>query len=209
MDGTLADTVPICLAAFRSAFEKVQGGQYTDQEILALFGPTEEGTCQRMVSYKWRACLKLYLEQYVRLHTSLTEPFSGIRTALRLLSERRIALAVVTGKGPQSARISLRRLGLEPYFSLIETGSSAGPIKPLGLRRVISEWRVEPHQVAYIGDSAYDMQAASEVGLMAIGAAWSETSTVHEADPEKVKMIFSSVDNFTQWINNNAQYLDS
>jgi phosphoglycolate phosphatase-like HAD superfamily hydrolase len=106
----------------------------------------------------------------------------------------------VTGKGLVSARISLRRLGLEPYFDLVETGSPDGPVKPESLRRVLSGWGMKPHEVAYLGDVAYDMEAAAEVGVIALGAAWSEGSTAHEAHPTILGTTFADVGSFTKWI---------
>ncbi len=205
LDGTLADTIPVCIAAFRSAFEKFTGRRYTDGEIEALFGPTEEGSCRLAVPDDWRGCLEAYLDGYERAHAELTEPFPGIEDALRLVKERRISLAVVTGKGPVSAQISLRRLGLESYFELVETGSPDGPIKPESLRRVLARWGMEPHEVAYLGDVAYDMEAAVEVGMIPLGAAWAESSTVHEALSTKPEAAFHDVGTFIEWIETNME----
>lgn len=200
LDGTLADTIPVCVAAFRSAFEGFSGCRWDDEEIKALFGPTEEGSCRRAVPEDWRGCLEAYLDAYENAHAGLTEPFPGIKDALRLLRERGMAVAVVTGKGPVSARISLRRLGLEQYFDLVETGSPDGPVKPESLRKVLSGWGMEPHEAAYLGDVAYDMEAAAEVGVIALGAAWSEGSTAHEAPPTILGTTFADVDSFMKWI---------
>jgi hypothetical protein len=42
LDGTLADTIPVCLAAFRSAFERYLGRRWDEEEIKALSGPTAQ-----------------------------------------------------------------------------------------------------------------------------------------------------------------------
>ena len=47
LDGTLADTLPACFAAFRTACAKLGGPAYTDAQIRGLFGPSEEGMVQR------------------------------------------------------------------------------------------------------------------------------------------------------------------
>jgi beta-phosphoglucomutase-like phosphatase (HAD superfamily) len=43
LDGTLVDTLPVCFAAFRRAFERLGGPPHSDDAIRALFGPSEEG----------------------------------------------------------------------------------------------------------------------------------------------------------------------
>lgn len=118
LDGTLADTIPVCISAFRSTFERYSSRRWDEEEIKALFGPTEEGSCRRAVPDQWQGCLEAYLEAYEKAHADLTEPFPGIIDALRLLRERGVSAAVVTGKGPASALISLERLGLEQFLVL-------------------------------------------------------------------------------------------
>jgi phosphoglycolate phosphatase-like HAD superfamily hydrolase len=49
LDGTLGDTLPVCFAAFRETFRHYLGREYSDREIRAMFGPTEEGIIQRMI----------------------------------------------------------------------------------------------------------------------------------------------------------------
>ena len=113
LDGTLADTIPVYVAAIRSAFERYSGLRWDEEEIKALFGPTEEGSCRRAVPDDWQRCLQTYLEAYDKAHAGLIEPFPGMKDVLRLLREHGVSTAVVTGNGPVSALISLRRLGLE------------------------------------------------------------------------------------------------
>ncbi|MDR7317817.1 beta-phosphoglucomutase-like phosphatase (HAD superfamily) [Brevibacillus nitrificans] len=38
-DGTVADTLPLIFTAFRSTFERFLQKHYTDDQIIALFGP--------------------------------------------------------------------------------------------------------------------------------------------------------------------------
>jgi len=39
LDGTLTDTFPVCFVAFREALQAFTGRSYTDEEIVARFGP--------------------------------------------------------------------------------------------------------------------------------------------------------------------------
>lgn len=41
-DGTLANTLPLCFAAFREVFQQFDDITYTDDDIVAMFGPPEE-----------------------------------------------------------------------------------------------------------------------------------------------------------------------
>jgi len=127
LDGTLGNTIPICLGAFRSAIEPFAGRAISDAEIIATFGPCEEGTVHVLAPGHAAEALAGYLHHYAILHESCTAPFAGIPEMLTDLKARGVKLALVTGKGQGSADISMERMNLTPYFEHIEVGSSARP----------------------------------------------------------------------------------
>src|SRR5260370_358089 len=43
LDGTLANTLPLCIKAYKHAFEHYLGHTVTDEEVTTHFGLTEEG----------------------------------------------------------------------------------------------------------------------------------------------------------------------
>ena len=200
LDGTLGDTLPVCIAASRHAFERFLGRRFTDEEIIATFGPTEDGAIQRLIPDRWQAALQAYLEEYERGHGQCAAPFAGIEDALRVLKSRQVRLAIVTGKGAGSAEISMKYLGLARYFDVVETGSADGPIKPRAIEKVLATWDIAPEDAAYVGDTAYDMMAAAEVGVVALGAGWARSSTLGASGPLSAHVIFNSVDDFISWI---------
>jgi pyrophosphatase PpaX len=200
LDGTLGNTLPICFAAFRQAFRAFVNRHYTDEEITALFGPSEEGVIQRVVESQWQACLQTYLEEYEKAHVTCDKPFSGIEQALILCQQKNLPLAIVTGKGKHSAAISLRYLGLEDYFDFIETGSPDGGIKPLAIQTILTKWSILPQHVAYVGDSVHDMRDAKEVGVIPLGAAWAETASFEQLHAMAPVATFRTVESFIDWI---------
>ena len=205
LDGTLGDTLPVCFEAYRRAFDEFLGRHYTDHEITALFGPTEEGIIRRLVPDQWQACLRTYLDAYKRVHAQCAKPFPGIEDALRLLKQRGVALAIVTGKGIHSTAISLRYLGLKHYFDVVETGSVKGAVKPLSIQKILAKWGALARQIAYMGDMAYDIEAAKEVGVIPLGAAWATTSNAYSLNTLAPLATFSSVESFIKWIDNNVE----
>lgn len=122
LDGTLGDTLPVCFAAFRETFRFYLGRDYSDREIRAMFGPTEEGILQKLLAEHWEEGLRHYLDAYREAHALCAEPFPGMREALDLLRANNVRLAVVTGKGPRSAELSLEALGLVDAFDMVEIG---------------------------------------------------------------------------------------
>jgi phosphoglycolate phosphatase-like HAD superfamily hydrolase len=200
LDGTLADTLPVCFAAFRRTFETHLGETFSDREIRAMFGPSEEGILRRRCPEGWPAALETYLREYERAHTALAAPFVGIEDVLTALERLGVRRAIVTGKGAGSAAISSRMLGLAPHFDVIETGSGDGRIKPDRIRTVLGRWELPAAAVAYVGDAPSDIEVAREVGLVALAAAWAPT-----AEPERMgelvpDALFLTVASFAAWI---------
>ncbi len=204
LDGTLGDTLPICFAAFRKTFEVHLGRSFRDDEIRAMFGPTEEGILQRRFPDRWEAALATYLEEYERAHAACVAPFAGIEAVLDTLRAIAIRCAIVTGKGPRSAEISARRLGLTRHFEVIETGSAERPIKSDGIRAVLARWALPPEDVAYVGDAPSDVTAAREVGLVALGAAWAATADTGRLTAQAPDALFSTVASFAAWVDGNV-----
>jgi pyrophosphatase PpaX len=152
LDGTLLNTLPVCYAGFRSTLRKFCGREYSDQEIGALFGPSEEGIFKALLSEKWEEGLQHYLDIYAKAHAGYAEPFSGIPRLLTALSKRDIRLGIVSGKGPGSMALSLQYSGLAKYFEIVQTGSEKGAKKPEHIREILKLWEFAPNEVAYIGD---------------------------------------------------------
>ena len=65
-DGTLADTIPLCCAAFREVAQRRLGRDYSDAEIVAMFGPSEVGIFQEVAGDRWEVCLEDFLAIYER-----------------------------------------------------------------------------------------------------------------------------------------------
>lgn len=200
LDGTLADTLPVCFVAFRRTMEAFTDRQFTDEEIMSHFGPSEEGIFQRLVPDRWEACLRVYLEIYEQEHLRAARLFPGIEEVLRRLRRRGMPLAIVTGKGLHSAAISIRHLGLARYIDVLETGGPEGSIKPQAIRRVLARWAVLPERVAYVGDAASDMEEAKAAGLIPLGAAWDPRASVQVGNGRDPLLLFPSVEGFTEWI---------
>jgi pyrophosphatase PpaX len=205
LDGTLGDTLPVCFAAFRRALEGYASHPYSDEEIAARFGPSEEGMLQRMVPHGWQACLDAYLAAYEEESAREDRLFPGIENALRLLEGRGLPMAVVTGKGAHSAAISLRHLRLAAFFDVVETGSPDGSAKSLAIKRVLRKWGAAPHHVVYVGDVPADMEAAREAGVIPLGAAWSLTSRADDLRAVSPLETFHSLESFIQWIEKNVE----
>src|ERR1700687_4874106 len=100
-DGTLANTLPVCIKTFQYTFQEYTGRSFTEQEVTTHFGINEEGILQRVLGEQWRPALDRYMEIYADLHVECQKPFARVEMILQRLKDRGIALGLVTGKGPR------------------------------------------------------------------------------------------------------------
>ena len=202
LDGTLADTLPVCIQAFQETMLHFNSRRPSDAEIISLFGPTEEGILETLLpERRLDETLPCFLAEYARLHERLCRQlFPGVENALSLLKANGIRMAIVSGKGQQSADISLRVLGLDRWIDCVETGFADRPDKPRSIRKVLDHWKILPDQAAYVGDMPSDMQSARQAGVLPLGAAWAESSTLHGGPDGQAAVMFYDIDSFIEWI---------
>jgi len=200
LDGTLADTVPVCIRAFQSAVERFSGVRMSEAEVVSHFGLTEVGMLAKVLGpEQMDDVVPFYLGEYERYHSLCQRPFEGLDAAFAALQRKGIATAIVTGKGPETAEISLRILGLDQWADFVEVGFPDRADKPFSMRKALARWGMQPQEAAYVGDMTSDMVAAQSVGLLPLGAAWAESSTLH-AESGPAAHLFSDVPGFVRWV---------
>jgi phosphoglycolate phosphatase-like HAD superfamily hydrolase len=199
-DGTLADTLPLCVEAFRRAAEPLVGRSLTDEEIIATFGPSEEGNVRQLAPESPEECLRSYLKHYESLHDQYSEPFEGVRRLLDRLLDCGARLALVTGKGPRTAAMSLDRMRLRGIFDPIETGWEHGVRKREAILDVLRAWSLDPSRVVYVGDAPSDVRASREAGVAVVGVAYGSFSQLERLALEAPDALFTSVEDLSTWL---------
>lgn len=201
LDGTLADTLPLCIKAFRQSVEPLINRSVSDAEIIATFGPSEEGTIMALAPNHYDKGVADYLHYYENLHGMCPVPFEGMKELLETLQAKGIRIAMVTGKGKHSTLISLKHFELTPYFEAIETGSPKGARKAEGIQLILEGLTgITKDEVIYVGDAPSDIIASRKVGIPVIAAAWAGTAEpqlLQELQPDEM---FYSIEDFSDWL---------
>ncbi|MCU1463615.1 MAG: HAD-superfamily hydrolase, subfamily variant 1 [Acidimicrobiales bacterium] len=200
LDGTLADSLPLSIAGFQHAASHVAGRSFTDDEVRAGFGPSEEGMFRRMVPDRWDECLAAYLEFYDEHHDERVRVLPGVADLLSSLHDRGVRVGVVTGKGPETAAITLRKLGLADTITEVRAGRVAGPDKPTDIRSVLGAWALHPPDAAYVGDMPGDMRAALDVGVVPLGAAWEIAADEADLRTAGAVEVFATPGELSAWL---------
>ncbi|NPV53468.1 MAG: HAD family hydrolase [Firmicutes bacterium] len=208
LDGTLANTLPLCYKAFNHAFEKYIGRRFKDEEIRAMFGPPEEGMVARVVGAEHcQDCLEDYWRFYAEFHDTSTVEIEGIWELLDSLKSRRVKTGIVTGKGPRSAAITLQKLGLDTLIDTVVTGVDVVVPKPdpEGIFLAMKHLELRPGHTVFVGDSWADIKAGRAAGVTTVAALWVTSAPGHVAIlKEAPDHVFYAVPDFAGWL---AQHL--
>jgi HAD superfamily hydrolase (TIGR01549 family) len=197
----LANTLPLCIQSFRKSVEPLINRSISDDEIIATFGPSEEGTIMALAPNHYNKGVSDYLHFYESLHEMCPAPFDGIKEILETLKNNGVHLSMVTGKGKHSTDISLKYFKLTHFFEIIETGSPDGARKAAGIQIILNVLKdIKSDEVIYVGDASSDIIASRKVGVPVVAAAWADT-----AEPEKLKELkpdelFYSIKDFSNWM---------
>lgn len=200
MDGTIADTIPLCVEAFRRSVSPYAGHELSEQEIVQTFGLNEIGMIKAFVPQKWEAALQDFYCEYTLLHRQVTKTFPGIRELLTWLKTQNIILALVTGKGEKSCQISLKELGLEHMFDVICYGSEKASNKRENIEDLLKEYSISRNQFCYVGDAVSDIRACGEAEVTCFSAAWQDSSDIALLEKENPGRVCPSVEKLCQFL---------
>jgi len=175
LDGTLADTFPVIVSSWNAAVGAVVGISYSQADVMARFGPTEVAMIRRELDpADHDRAIKTFLQRYAADHARVVRVFDGIPELLESLRSRRIPMGVMTGKGRDTADITLAKLGWTNLFASVITGDEISRAKPdpQGVLMVARQLGVEAARCVYVGDAPYDIQAGRAAGMKTIWAGW-------------------------------------
>ncbi|MBR6029334.1 MAG: HAD family hydrolase [Clostridia bacterium] len=165
-DGTIADSMELCLAEVAEALRAVEHPPVTEAELRACNGPTPAESVhffdlegQRAEQY-----LQARHDAQLRLIPVKLTLFDGIREGLLKLKDR-ASLHIVSNGLLDYILCSVKVSGLEGVFDSIEAGRPE-----LTKGQLLGEMlgKVRPERAILVGDRAGDIQAALENRLPAV-----------------------------------------
>ena len=203
MDGTLTQTNQLIYDSFNYIAQKYAGKTYTVQEIIAMFGPPEEGSLLAIVQPdQIEEVMKDYLEFYRAHHKELAQLYPGMEEILRFLKASGKLLAVFTGKGTATAMITLQEFHIDGYFDYIVTGNDVVKYKPSseGLVKIMNHFSIRPEEMLMVGDAVSDVKAAHEAGVSIAAVLWNSYSK-EKVLQMKPDFLFTDTKEFQRWLN--------
>jgi HAD superfamily hydrolase (TIGR01549 family) len=205
VDGTLTSTNQLIFDSFNFIAKKYLNRKFTDEEIVAMFGPTEDVILKKWCEDKFDEARIEYYKYYSDNHWK-AKLYPGIKEILDYLKNNKFPIGIFTGKGREATMITLKKLGVDHYFDLIVTGDDVANHKPSadGILKFVNHFKLKNERVLMIGDSVSDVKASKEAGIKVASALWD--SYAHE----KVKTLqsdyyFYSVEELKEFLFNHYE----
>lgn len=169
-DGTVADSMALCIEEVRAALKGVGLPDRTDAELMRCNGPTNEESVAILGIDPARAeaYLRLRAQAELALIPAHQRIFPGMAEALHALKARADLVIVSNGLAEYLHR-SAAFLGVEDCFLRME-GMREGLNKAQNMARLLAELR--PQRAVMVGDRAGDMEAGRVNGLPTIAACY-------------------------------------
>jgi HAD superfamily hydrolase (TIGR01509 family) len=180
IDGTLTSTNNLIFASFNFIANKYLGKTLSDEEIVKLFGPTEDVILKEFCGDNYEKAREEYYKFYSDNHF-MADIYPGMREILNELKSRGVLLSIFTGKGREATTITLKKLGIYDYFDLIITGDEVKEHKPSpeGIQIFLKKYNLNKNEVIMIGDSPSDIKAAHSAGIKVVSVLWDSLAKHH------------------------------
>jgi len=204
IDGTLTSTNQLIFDSFNYIANKYLDRTFTDEEIIDLFGPTEDVILKEWCGEQFEEARIEYYKYYSDNH-SRAKLYPGMKEILEFLKSKKYPLGIFTGKGGEASMITLKYLGVEKFFDLIVTGDDVSNHKPSaeGILKFVNHFNLIPEKVLMIGDSVSDVTAAKEAGVKIASVLW-DSYGIEEVKKLQSDYYFNSVEEMKNYILQNT-----
>jgi len=139
------------------------------------------------------------LEKYELESATSTELVPGIFETLQALNKMKIKLGIFTVNSQKSTEQILSTFRLKPFFEAVVTRDSVTTVKPspIHLETALKSLKAKPEEALVVGDSVWDMKAAKELNVYAVGVSTGVASPEELARAGADCLITSPIDLIT------------
>ena len=178
LDGTLVDSLrdlaeSVNFALGQLSFPthvvdayRLKLGYGTDVAISRALPPNRQEMLERAVATQ---------QKFYRQHCcDHSRPYPGINDMLRRLASLGVKSAVLSNKPDPLTRLIISELFPADTFKVVRGHREDASLKPdpASALQIAEELGLAPSRIAFVGDTAVDMETACRAGMSAIGVEW-------------------------------------
>lgn len=200
-DGTIGDTLPLVVKTIAKAVKPFVHKDLTYDEIAKTFGPCEEGSILKLVPNNFDEACKLFHKYYKEEHYTCDKPFVGIKELIANLKAQGVLVGLVTGKSEFTTHYSLQQYQMDTIFDVIKTGSMKKSIKTECIQEILSQYKLKPQEVIYIGDMPSDIISARQAHTQIVSVLYATPQSeqaVKAKQPDKICYSIQELTNYLQ-----------
>lgn len=173
LDGTLTDSsegiIKCCLHTFQHYNIEIPESQHSD-----FIGPPLRYAFAKhgIANEEIENALKIYRGRYLTVGKFENHPYDNIENLLITLKNAEHRLFVATCKPEETSNEILDHFGLSKYFEGIcgATFDKSRDSKSAVIKYLMDKYHTE--NMIMVGDTVFDVEGASELGIDTIGVAW-------------------------------------
>ena len=175
-DGTVINTYPLIMEAFKKTFKELLPNKVlTQDELNSFFGPSLTNTFSRYFKEEsLNNVIEIYRNYSKELMPIMLHAFDNIINLLEALKNKGYHLAILSNKAYDMLLYGLELANMANYFEIIigyEQMSIPKP-NPSGLK-VIKEYFGKDLKYYFVGDTLIDIETAkNEKDVTSIGVTW-------------------------------------
>ena len=194
LDGTLIDSLDDIAAALNTALRERDRALVRRESVRRWIGDGLPTLCRRAWPDAADEDMALFITSVSAAYradcATHTRAYPNVLQMLELLQSRGAAMAVLTNKPHALTRTILGALGLARFFNPMhgyERESDKKPSPTVALR-IASQWKIEPREIAFVGDSDVDIRTARNAGMPSIAVTWGlrDREELLEAKPDQM-----------------------
>jgi len=177
-DGTLIDSRPGVITAFKRTIKKLTSKQIDEQKIAQLIGAPLAQIISVLLDTDDRATIyrgsELFKKYYSKEGIYQNTVYPGIGKMLAVFKNQSCQLFVVSNKIESFMKKILEQHNLKKYFILVRgtDGTDKQSKKAEHIKQFISQYKLKKEETVVIGDTKNDIIAAKTNSIYSIGVTW-------------------------------------
>ena len=187
LDGTLFDSAPEILVCLKKALQ-LNNVDINDNLNKSIIGPPLKETLKNLVQKKDTVKIDKIIENFIELYDSdycyKTKLYKGVQETLKIL-EKKKNLILITNKRIVPTEKMLKNSKIielfDNYFS-VDPNDQSKKDKSTLISKTIKDYKINPQNTAYIGDTMGDFIASKKNNIKFIFAGWGYGEYVEDAD---------------------------
>lgn len=179
LDGTLVDSLHDISDAMNTVLKGLNYPTHTYETYQYFIGSGLRNLVSKALpasnnnEEQIEICFNLMVNEYRKICTLKTKPYSGIVELLDNLTSQNIKLAVFSNKADELTK----KIASEIFPDYFDTavGLSTEALKkpnPFEAVTISKNWNLKPEEILFVGDSDIDMQTAVNANMFPVGVSW-------------------------------------